>query len=286
MPLFNAISVEKLARLVGTNLAPTIVDVREIANEPLLPASSLRSASGVADWAKSLTGAHAVVCCADGGALSAGVAAYLRGEGVGAEVLEGGFGAWRAAGLPVIDANKLPSRDIRGRTMWVTRARPKVDRVACPWLIRRFVDPQAMFLFVAPGEVAGVAERLGAAPFDVDGAFWGHRGELCTFDAMVDELGLSGFEALKRLAAIVRGADTGRPDLAPQSAGLVAVSLGLSRMHSEDMAQLEDGMILYDAFYRWCRDAVEETHDIVSHMPRRGSQGMTAGTMRTLTERG
>ena len=279
MPMLNAISVEKLARLVGTNLAPKIIDVREITNELLLPGSTLRPAGGVADWAKSIGGGNAVVSCADGGATSAGVAAYLRSEGIEAEVLEGGFCAWHRAGLPVIDANKLPGRDIRGRTMWVTRARPKVDRVACPWLIRRFVDPEAVFLFVAPGEVAGVAERFGAAPFDVDGAFFGHKGEMCTFDAMVDELGLSGFEALERLAVIVRGADTGRTELAPQSPGLVAMSLGLSRMHAEDMAQLEDGMILYDAFYRWCRDALEETHDIVSHMPRRSLDGVMRNRM-------
>jgi rhodanese-related sulfurtransferase len=271
MPTFNAISVEKLARLVGTKSAPVIIDVREGANEQLLPASLQRRAVDVADWAKSFPESSAVIACDDGGDLSAGVAAYLRGEGVVAEVLEGGFSEWRSAGLPMVDANKLPRRDSHGRTMWVTRARPKVDRIACPWLIRRFVDPQAVFLFVAPLEVAGVAERFGAAPFDVNGVFWSHRGEQCTFDAMVDELGLGGFEALKRLAVIVRGADTGRPELAPQSAGLVAVSLGLSRMHSDDMAQLEDGMSLYDAFYRWCRDAIEETHDIVSHLPRRAT---------------
>ena len=154
----------------------------------------------------------------------------------------------------------------------MTRARPKVDRIACPWLIRRFVDPDAVFLFVAPADVAGVAERFGATPFDVEGVFWSHRGELCTFDVMVEELGLAGFAALKQLAVIVRGADTAHPEIAPQAAGLLAASLGLSRMHSDDLAQLEDGMILYDAFYRWCRDATDETHDWVSHTPRRGAR--------------
>jgi len=272
MPTFNTISVEKLSRFVGTKSAPAIIDVRDGTNDQLLLASLQRDPHDVAAWADSFRGKSAVVACGDGGGLSAGVAAYLRSEGVEAEVLEGGFGAWRAAGLPVIDAGKLPGRDVHGRTMWVTRARPKVDRIACPWLIRRFIDPLAVFLFVAPAEVAGVAERFGAAPFDVDGVFWSHRGENCTFDALVHELGLTGFEALARLAVIVRGADTGRPELAPQVAGLVAASLGLSRMHSDDMAQLEDGMSLYDAFYRWCRDAVDETHDIVSHIPRRGAQ--------------
>jgi hypothetical protein len=144
-----------------------------------------------------------------------------------------------------------------------------VDRIACPWLIRRFVDPEAVFLFVAPAEVAAVGERFGAAAFDLEGAYWSHRGELCTFDVMVDELGLGGFPGLARLAQIVRGADTARPELAPQAAGLLAASLGLSRMFADDLEQLNAGMLLYDAFYRWCRDAVDETHDWVSHMPKK-----------------
>ena len=144
----------------------------------------------------------------------------------------------------------------------MTRARPKVDRIACPSLIRRFVDPQAVFLFVAPTEVLGVAQRFGATPFDVEGddVVWSHRGETCTFDTMVEEFGL-GTEPLLRLATIVRGADTARPELAPEAAGLLAASLGLSRMHADDLAQLEAGMALYDAFYRWCRDATDETHN-------------------------
>jgi hypothetical protein len=144
--------------------------------------------------------------------------------------------------------------------------RPKVDRIACPWLIRRFIDPRAVFLFVAPAEVEGVAERFVATPFDVEGVFWSHRGETCTFDVMVEEFGLAT-EPLLRLAAIVRGADTGRMDAAPQAAGLLAASLGLSRMYADDLAQLEAGMTIYDAFYRWCRDATEETHTWHSKKP-------------------
>ena len=159
---------------------------------------------------------------------------------------------------------------------WVTRERPKTDRIACPWLIRRFVDPSAVFLFVAPTEVAGVAERFGATPFDVDSVFWSHRGDKCSFDTMVEELGLSGFSALERLAVIVRGADTAHPEIAPQAAGLLAASLGLSRMYSDDLEQLEGGMLIYDALYRWCRDATDETHDWVSHKPRRTRETVTA----------
>ncbi len=147
-----------------------------------------------------------------------------------------------------------------------SRARPKVDRIACPWLIRRFVDPNAVFLYVAPSEVEAVAERFGATPFDIEGVFWSHRGEICTFDVMVAEFGLAT-EPLGRLADIVRGADTGRFDVAPQAAGLLAASLGLSRMFSDDLAQLAAGLTLYDAFYRWCRDATEETHTWHSKKP-------------------
>jgi hypothetical protein len=190
------------------------------------------------------------------------VAAWLRQAGVPADSLEGGALAWAGAGLPMVPVAKLPPRDRLGRTVWVTRERPKVDRIACPWLIRRFVDPSAVFLFVAPSQVEAVAERFNAAAFDIEGpdVFWSHRGEQCTFDVMVDEFGL-GTEPLRRLATIVRGADTARPDLAPEAPGLLAVSLGLSRMYSDDLAQLEAGMAVYDAFYRWCRDATDETHN-------------------------
>src|SRR6185503_17568876 len=130
----------------------------------------------------------------------------------------------------------------------------------CPWLIRRFVDPDAVFLFVAPAEVGAVAERFAATPFDIEGVFWSHRGETCTFDTMVNEFGLAT-DSLLRLATIVRGADTARLDLAPQAAGLLAVSLGFSRLYPDDLAQLDAAMSTYDALYLWCRDAVEEGHN-------------------------
>lgn len=188
------------------------------------------------------------------------MAAWLRHAGAQAEVLQGGFLAWAEAGLPLVAARHVPPRDAEGRTLWVTRARPKVDRIACPWLIRRFVDREAVFLFVAAAEVPAVADRFGATPFDIEGTFWSHRGETCAFDTMLEEFGLAT-PALSRLATIVRGADTARLDLAPQCAGLLAASLGLSRLHRDDLAQLEAGMALYDAFHLWCRDATEESHN-------------------------
>ena len=162
--------------------------------------------------------------------------------------------------LPLVPISKLPPRNRQGRTLWVTRERPKIDRIACPWLIRRFVDPAALFMFVAPSEVEAVAEQFGGAPFDIEGVFWSHRGEACTFDVMIEELGLAS-PALLRLATIVRGADTARLDLAPEAPGLLAASLGLSRMYADDLEQLEAGLTLYDAFYRWSRDATSETHN-------------------------
>src|SRR5439155_14345464 len=207
-----------------------------------------------------LAGDSAVVICQKGLKLSHGTAAWLRHLGKEASVLEDGFEAWTKSGLPLIPDAKLPRRDGRGRTVWVTRSRPKIDRIACPWLIRRFIDPAAVFLFVAPSEVVMVGERFSATPFDIENTFWSHRGEKCTFDTMIEEFGLTT-EPLQRLALIVRGADTANLDLAPEAPGLLAASLGLSRMYADDLQQLEAGMLLYDAFYRWCRDATEETHN-------------------------
>jgi len=265
MSSFNTISVEKLVRLIGVPHRPALIDVRakeDFAADPrFVPGAIRRSYETVSSWASEFAGRSAVVICEKGQKLSEGVAAWLRHAGSSsAEVLVGGHAAWAQAGLPLVPEGKLPPRDPQGRTVWVTRSRPKIDRIACPWLIRRFVDPEAVFLFVSPAEVQAVAERFNGAPFDIESVFWSHRGELCTFDVMLDELGLRS-EPLDRIAAIVRGADTARPDLAPEAPGLLAASLGLSRMYSDDLEQLAAAMTLYDAFYRWSRDASEETHN-------------------------
>ena len=266
MPATNAISSDKLARLIGTPACPALIDVRP--GGDFIPGAVRRDADTVTAWASSIAAKSAIVYCHHGGERSAGVAAWLRHQGLRAEILEGGAEGWLGAGLPLIHEAVLPPRDGHGRTAWVTRARPKVDRIACPWLIRRFVDPDAVVLFVAPAEVRAVGERFDAAPFDLEGVHWSHRGELCTFDVMIEQFGLGGVEALRRLAVIVRGADTARPDLAPQSSGLLALSLGLSRMYADDHEQLGAGLTVYDALYRWCRDAVDETHDWVSHVAK------------------
>ena len=264
MASFASISPANLARLIGLPDAPRILDLRTpedaAADARLLPASERRDHRDIADWAAQFHGQRVIALCQKGLKLSEGAAAWLRHAGASAQVLEGGFIAWRDAGLPLVKTAAIPPRDAKGRTLWVTRARPKVDRIACPWLIRRFIDRDAVFLFVAASEVAAVADRFGATPFDIEGIFWSHRGEGCTFDTLLAEFGLHT-PALERLALLVRGADTARPDLAPEAAGLLAASLGLSRLHRDDLTQLDAGLSLYDAFHLWCRDATEETHN-------------------------
>jgi rhodanese-related sulfurtransferase len=271
----NTISIEKLVRLIGTPKCPILVDVRQPsifeADPHLIPSSFHCRFDDIADEITERVDERdpqpAIVICQSGTSLSQGAAALFRGEGIPAEVLEGGFEAWKQEKLPLVPFAKLPPVDNRGRTVWVTRARPKIDRIACPWLIRRFVDPRAAFLFVAPSDVVEVAERFGGVPFDIENVFWSHRGETCTFDTMVEEFAL-GTPPLLRLATMVRAADTSRPELSPQAPGLLAASLGLSRMYADDLEQLEAGMLLYDAFYRWCRDATEETHNWPTNKPR------------------
>jgi rhodanese-related sulfurtransferase len=251
--------------------ARVLVDVRpqgDFEADPHLIPSSIHCASNkLEDRAKAYGGQSTIVICRDGSSLSQGGAALLRHRGVPAEALEGGLEAWKKERLPFVPFAKLPPVDTQGRTVWVTRARPKIDRIACPWLIRRFVDPRAVFLFVAPSDVVAVAERFGGVPFDIENVFWSHRGDTCTFDTMVEEFGLS-IAPLLRLATSVRGADTARPELSPEAPGLLAASLGLSRMYADDLQQLEAGMLLYDAFYRWCRDATEETHNWPTNRPK------------------
>ena len=144
----------------------------------------------------------------------------------------------------------------------MTRRRPKIDRVACPWLIRRFIDPQARILYVDPPEVKNIAADIGAIPFDVEGVEISHEGERCSFDTMLKLFGLEGDPHLARVALIVRGADTGRYDLAPEAAGLHAISLGLSALAGDDdHGMIKRGFMVYDALFAWARHAAEERHN-------------------------
>ena len=143
---------------------------------------------------------------------------------------------------------------------WVTRERPKIDRIACPWLIARFIDPEPEFLYVPAERVLAVAEETGAVPYDVPGVELGHAGERCSFDAFLTKYRLDD-PALLRIATVVRGADTSRHDLAPQCAGLFAISVGLSALFADDHAMLRHGMVVYDALYAWAKHRRDETHD-------------------------
>jgi hypothetical protein len=142
---------------------------------------------------------------------------------------------------------------------WITRERPKIDRVACPWLIARFIDEDPQFIFAPTADVPRLARELGATPFDIEGVELSHVGPLCSFDALLEKYQLDD-PALRELAVIVRGADTAQLQLAPQAAGLLAISLGLSHNFSDDHAQLRHGFVIYDALYAWCRHARQETH--------------------------
>ena len=143
---------------------------------------------------------------------------------------------------------------------WITREHPKIDRIACPWLIARFIDETPQFLYVPASEVLEVAAQTGAVPYDIPGVEYGHDGELCSFDAFLKKHHLDE-PGLQQLALIVRGADTARPDIAPEAAGLLAISLGLSRCFSDDHEMLRHGMVIYDALYAWCREGQVETHN-------------------------
>ncbi|MDB5932443.1 MAG: hypothetical protein JWR60_4150 [Polaromonas sp.] len=269
----KAVSPQQLGMQLRRADAPLLLDVRREANYlqcKRLIAGAIRCApENVAAFANRQLACDPlrkiVVYCVYGHKVSAGAAAELCAAGLDARILAGGIAggedgidsandisAWRADALPTIArradwgvSGEKPSR-------WVTRARPKIDRIACPWLIRRFIDPQSEFFYVPTQEVLPEAERLGAIAFDLPGGLVSHEGELCSFDKLLAAFDLHD-AGLVHLARIVRGADTHRPGLAPESAGLLAISLGFSQLHTGDHAMLEAAMPLYDALYAWCQ---------------------------------
>jgi rhodanese-related sulfurtransferase len=254
----KSISASDLRSALGSREPPLVIDVRRRpafrSAADMIQGALRRDPEAVSAWVKSLPAASAaVVYCAHGSDASQGVAAALKERGIDARYLAGGIDAWKAAG-GAFDA-KAAGADTR----WVTRERPKIDRIACPWLIARFVDREAEFLYVPAKDVRDAAKRHEAVPYDVPDVHFSHDGELCSFDAFLKHYRLDD-PALRKLAVIVRGADTARLDLAPQAAGLAAVSLGLSRNFANDHEMLEHGMVLYDALYTWCKEGQEEIH--------------------------
>jgi len=252
-----SISPHDLYARLGTASAPAIVDIRpELPAQACLIVSAYRGPSNEEQrWSSAFPGDRSVVVyCLQGRDISRNTVNVLRTVGVDACYLEGGFAGWAEL--------DLPTRRMIGRTpgQWVTRERPKIDRIACPWLIARFIDPQAQFSYVPAAQVLAVAQKTGATPYDIDGVEFSHEVERCSFDTILRIYDIHD-PALDHLAAIVRGADTSRHDLAPQCGGLFAISLGLSANFPDDQAMLRHAMVLYDALYTWCRSLQAETHN-------------------------
>ena len=279
-PLFDDsqfIGPDELADRIGRADAPLLLDVRGetkfLQSTRMLAGAQRCAPSDLAAWTASQPLQEVVVYCVYGHQVSADAVAILRAAGWPARALAGGFEGgemgvdtpeniqrWRMQRPPSL--RKRPDWGVHQITpsRWITRERPKIDRIACPWLIRRFVDSRAQFFYVPTAQVLDDAARLQAVAYDLPGAPVSHQGELCSFDAL-----LTAFEitdpALIKLARIVRGADTDRLELTAQSAGLLAFSLGLSNIHgNDDQSMLEAAMPMYDALYAWCRSAQAEAH--------------------------
>jgi rhodanese-related sulfurtransferase len=254
------ISSPDLYGALGTGDAPIVIDVRRSAafdaDDRMIVGAIRRNPDQLQNWREQLPPGHAVVVyCVHGHEVSQETASALRRAGVHASYLKHGIAGWAEHRLPMRNKKGIGARS------WVTRERPKIDRIACPWLIRRFIDPEADFLFVPTERVFAVAAETGATAYDIPGAEpFSHDGELCSFDAFLEVYGIED-RALDTLALIVRGADTARLELTPQSPGLLALSLGLSANFPDDHAMLAHGMVMYDAFYAWCRSLQGETHN-------------------------
>jgi rhodanese-related sulfurtransferase len=241
-----SIKAAELGKSLRSSTPPLVIDVRR--NERFFEASDpirgaiRRDPAKIADWSKTLPqGANVVVYCVHGHEVSQNAA-----QALGAKYLDGGIEHWRE------ESGELAAKPKNASTRWVTRERPKIDRIACPWLVRRFVDPGAEFLYVPVADVKRTAAEKTATPYDVADVEFTHVGERCSFDAFLEKFHLRD-AALDKLATIVRGADTSRLDLAPQAPGLLAISQGLSLNFRNDHEMLEHGMVMYDALYAWCR---------------------------------
>ncbi len=252
--LLSVLAAELYAHL-GTASAPMLMDVRRqdaFDADDRLIIGAIHHAPGEVDrWSRDLpAGGTVVVYCSHGGDVSQGVANTLRAAGFKTVYLEGGMSAWQEMKLPT-------RRKLRGRAdnKWVTREHPKIDRIACPWLISRFINPGAEFVYVPPDQVTAIANETGGIPYDIKGAEFGHVGDRCSFDAIVHIFDIEDL-ALDRVATVVRGADTSRRDLAPECEGLYAISFGLSANFPNDHEMLRHGLVIYDALYTWCRKAL------------------------------
>jgi rhodanese-related sulfurtransferase len=248
-----SISAAELQASFRSGSSPLVIDVRKSerfrASPYVIKGALRRDPLAVEQWKRTLPqAASVVVYCVHGHEVSQGVAKAL-----GARYLEGGIEQWKE------DGGEIAPKPADASTRWVTRERPKIDRIACPWLIRRFVDPDAEFLYVPTADVRTIAQQRSAIAYDIPDVEFSHEGERCSFDAFLKYYRLRD-PALDELAMIVRGADTNRLEIAPQAAGLAAISLGLSRNFSDDHQMLEHGMVMYDALYAWCKEGKSEVH--------------------------
>jgi rhodanese-related sulfurtransferase len=263
-----SVTPASLFDLLGSCAFPFVIDVRRRAafdDDPqFIAGATWRDPSAVTDWSRFVPRHRPVVVyCVHGHEVSRNACNALRSDGLDARYLEGGLEAWRAAGgptvtrcadLPIPSGSNAPSR-------WITRERPRIDRIACPWLVRRFIDPLAQFDFVPADRVLAESRVRGAIPYDVPDVRFAHRGPQCSFDALIEDFRLRD-PSLALLATIVRAADTHRLDLAPQAAGLLAISIGLGARHADDHELLESGFPVYDALYAWCRQETKASAQV------------------------
>lgn len=259
--MFTATCESIYARL-GLPDSRVIVDVRrtaEIDQQPrMIPGSVRTDPDNLDSWIASVPQTRSVVVYGQRGMQEPGkLAETLRTRGFHVVTLEGGLDRWIERRYPTIRVRV--DLNAPGNSRWVTRERPKIDRLACPWLVRRFIDPNALFFYVPAHQVRSDAQALGAEPYDIADVTFSHRGERCSFDAFLDEFELQD-PYVGMLAEIVRAADTGRAAESKEAPGLLAISLGLSANISDDIILLEQAMPLYDALYAWCKTAHDESH--------------------------
>jgi rhodanese-related sulfurtransferase len=256
------LSVDALYEQLALPDSPALIDSRDesafLALPRLIPGAMRGAAESIETWARALPRTRPVaVYCQRGGETSRTLVEALIGQGYPAVVVEGGLEAWLRAGYVTVRART--ELDAPGGSRWVTRERPKIDRLACPWLIRRFIDPNASFFYTPAHRVRAEAEVLGAEPYDIADVTFSHRGARCSFDAFLEEFDLHD-PVLTVVADIVRAADTGELEQSREAPGLLAISLGLSANQPDDFVLLEQAMPLYDALYAWCKKARGETH--------------------------
>jgi rhodanese-related sulfurtransferase len=269
----HALTPADCARTLTAAEPPIFLDVRKAGafaeSDYFLPQSQRWDYHETPALPANLTKSRPIIAyCVKGAEVGISAAAQLNVAGFSAHFMEGGLKAWQEQGLLAV--RKRPDLGVDGERIskWVTRERPKIDRIACPWLVKRFIDPRAEFHYVPTAQVFEFAKKENAVAYDIPGAPLEHNGALCSFDALITAFELGADPALQKLATIVRGADTDTLSLAPQSAGLLAISLGLSQNFADDHAMLAQGLVIYDALYRWCVSETTGAGEIHNWVPK------------------